>query len=56
MKRKALPPKIQIDDDEWVEVAWRKQLEECCDCGLVHEVDHRVVKGKLQFRARRIEQ
>lgn len=52
--RKA-PPEIQIDDDEWVTVAWKKQRESCCHCGLIHEVDHRVTEaGQLQFRARQL--
>lgn len=25
----------------------------CCDCGLVHDMDFRIVEGKIQFRARR---
>jgi hypothetical protein len=25
----------------------------CCDCGLVHRLDFRIVKGKVQIRARR---
>jgi hypothetical protein len=46
-------PKIQIDDGEWVTIEWVGQHEECCECGLRHIVDYRVVDGKLQFKARR---
>lgn len=42
---------IQIVDGEWVIIEWSKQREQCCDCGLVHDVDHRVVNGDLEFRA-----
>jgi len=27
----------------------------CCDCGLVHEFEFRIVDGKVEFRARRNE-
>lgn len=59
-------PATQIDDGEWVTVAWRGQHEQCCTCGSRHVVDYRVVadeylpgrplkfKGLLQFRARRL--
>lgn len=47
-------PVVDIDDDEWVTIEWTGQREQCCDCDLVHEVDHRVKDGKLQFRARRL--
>lgn len=48
------PPVIQIDDNEWVTIAWKGQREQCCSCGERHEVDYRVEDGKLQFRARRL--
>lgn len=47
-------PVITIDDDEWVTIAWSRQHEQCCNCGLVHTVDYRVHNGKLQFKARAI--
>lgn len=47
-------PKVQIDPNEWVTIAWTGQHEQCCDCGLTHIVDFRVEDGKLQFRARRL--
>lgn len=44
-------------DNEWVQPRQRRFKLECCDCGLIHEVDFRIVrKGdveKVQFRARR---
>ena len=38
--------------------AWtrpRKQnfREQCCDCGLVHRLDFRIVEGQIEFRTRR---
>jgi hypothetical protein len=39
--------------DEWVlPVADGYQME-CCDCGLVHTIDFRVVDGRAQLRMRR---
>lgn len=38
-------------DGEWIEVPKRGFKEQCCACGLIHTVDFRLVKGKLQFRA-----
>jgi hypothetical protein len=46
-------PIKQVDPNEWVTIEWTGQHEECCDCGLIHIVDYRVIDGKLQFKARR---
>ena len=27
--------------------------EQCCDCGLIHRLDFRIVDGKVEFRTRR---
>lgn len=51
---RSVETEIQIDDGEWVTIAWKAQREKCCDCGLVHKVDYRVEDGKLQFRARQL--
>jgi len=37
-------------DGEWIEPKAGYRMA-CCDCGLVHRVEFRVVKGKVQFRA-----
>jgi len=48
-------PIVQLDDGEWVTIAWRGQHEECCDCGLKHRIDFRVAEGgKLQMRVARV--
>lgn len=42
----------------WVQPEMKRYLLGCCDCGLVHEMQFRVVgerKVKVQFRARRAE-
>lgn len=38
-------------DGEWVQPVRRGYKLACCDCGLVHDVDFRVRRGKVQFRA-----
>lgn len=35
---------------EWVQPVRRGYKMACCDCGLVHTMDFRVVKGRAQFR------
>lgn len=47
-------PVLQVDDGEWVTIAWKGQHEKCCNCDLEHRVDYQVVNGKLQFRARQL--
>jgi hypothetical protein len=44
-------PVVHVEDGEWVTIAWKRQREMCCGCGLEHDVDYRVEDGKLQFRA-----
>lgn len=39
--------------DEWVLPVEAGYHMECCDCGLVHVVDFRVVEGRAQVRMRR---
>lgn len=41
-----------VSDGEWIRPA-RKFLMQCCDCGLVHDMDFRVLKGRAEFRAYR---
>jgi hypothetical protein len=40
-------------EDEWVRPVERSYKMCCCDCGLVHSVDFRVVNGLVEFRMRR---
>ena len=46
----------EAQEDGWTE--WIQPIRKgykmcCCDCGLVHQIDFRVRKGKSQFRVRR---
>lgn len=36
---------------EWVQPIRRGYRMRCCDCGLVHRMDFRVFRGRVQFRA-----
>lgn len=43
----------------WIQPNMPKYLMSCCDCGLVHEMQFRIIKSTrrelVQFRARRAE-
>jgi hypothetical protein len=36
---------------EWVAVPKRGHRNACCDCGLAHRFEYRVVDGLIEFRA-----
>ena len=38
---------------EWTRPRMRDFREQCCDCGLVHRLDFRMVDGRVEFRTRR---
>ena len=37
----------------WTRPRLRNFREQCCDCGLIHRLDFRIVDGKVEFRTRR---
>lgn len=39
--------------NEWQQPVRRDYKMRCCDCGLVHRMDFRILRGRVQFRARR---
>ncbi len=39
--------------NEWVQPVRKNYQLACCDCGLVHAVDFRIFKGRIQWRMRR---
>lgn len=43
----------QIKDNTWILPIQRGYKLACCDCGLVHAVDFKVVKGVVWFRVAR---
>jgi hypothetical protein len=40
----------QIYTGEWQQPPRKNFFLACCDCGLVHRLDFRIVKGHIQFR------
>jgi len=36
---------------QWFKIKGRKHRIACCDCGLVHDLEFRIRKGKIEFRA-----
>lgn len=43
----------QPASNEWVQPIRKGYKMACCDCGLVHDMDFRIHKGRAQFRVRR---
>jgi len=39
--------------NEWIQPIRKGYRLSCCDCGLVHDMDFRMRKGRVQFRVRR---
>lgn len=50
MKHKSLK---QAKDNEWIQPIRKGYLMGCCDCGLVHRLDFRIVNERIQFKATR---
>jgi len=50
-----------VKNGEWIQPVKRGYLMKCCDCGLVHKIDFRIIKGirkgrkieRVQLRAYR---
>lgn len=54
MSKKKREPYHHVQPGEWVPTKRRGNLEQCCDCGLVHVVDYRINEhNQIEFRARR---
>lgn len=41
------------ESNEWVQPIRKKYKMACCDCGLVHQMDFRIKRNRVQFRVRR---
>lgn len=50
MKRKPYKP-VQVIEGVWYALM-DEQTSECCDCGLVHETEWKVEKGRLFYRTK----
>ena len=45
----------QIYDGEWIEPRRKNYYFKCCNCGLTHKFDFRIVKrGRIQYRVFRV--
>ena len=42
----------EVVEGEWVTPKHRGYRHQCCGCGLVHDMDFRVVDGGVQYRVR----
>lgn len=42
-----------VTSDAWIQPVKSGYRAMCCDCGLVHEFDFRIFRGRVQFRVRR---
>ena len=42
-----------ISYGEWTRPRTRNFREQCCDCGLIHRLDFRIVDSRVEFRTRR---
>lgn len=40
-------------DGQWIQPVRRGYKMACCDCGLVHKLDFRIKKARVQFAASR---
>jgi hypothetical protein len=46
----------QVTDGEWMEVYFKGNKDQCCDCGLVHTVNYRLNdKGRIEVQSTRDE-
>jgi hypothetical protein len=43
----------KASENEWIQPSRKGYKMACCDCGLVHELDFRLYKGRIQLRGRR---
>ena len=43
--------RTRVTDGEWIQPVRRGYQLECCDCGLVHIVNFRLHRKRIQFQA-----
>ena len=36
-----------VTDGEWIQVPKRGGKDQCCDCGLVHTINYKIIDGKI---------
>jgi len=42
-----------VKDNEWIQPIEHGYMMSCCDCGLIHKMNFRVVDGRAEFQASR---
>ena len=42
-----------VESGEWIQPVRTGYKMRCCDCGLVHRLDFRILRGRVQIRAQR---
>lgn len=42
---------VQVKAGEWVQPVMRGYMMVCCDCSLVHRMNFRIKKGRVQLQA-----
>lgn len=45
-----MPKYEQVQDGDWHRWHRKDNFEECCDCGLTHRVEYKVVNNQIWFR------
>ena len=40
----------QVTDGEWIVVPKRGYKEQCCDCGLVHRMNFKILDGRIHIQ------
>lgn len=44
----------QVHDGVWFKPTMKNHMEQCCDCGLIHKVEYRIVDGEIEYKAWRV--
>lgn len=44
-----------VSDGEWITVPKRGYKEQCCDCGLVHKLNFKIIDGQIHVQTTRDE-
>lgn len=40
----------QVTEREWIRIPRRGHIDQCCDCGLTHRLNYRIVNGALEMQ------
>jgi hypothetical protein len=42
---------LQVRSEDWIEPEMKGHISCCCDCGLIHVYNFKVVNGKVKYQA-----